>query len=377
MAAEPGRTRTLLITAGEASGDQAGAAVVAALRRRHPEWRLLATGGERMEAAGAELLVHYRELAVMGFAEVLRRLPALRGRLRALGDLLGAGAIDLFLPVDFPGFNLRLAARARRAGLPVLYFIAPQVWAWGEGRVAALRRDVDRLALILPFEAEWFAARGVTGEFVGHPLLETPRPLAPAGATPRLGLLPGSRAQEVERLLRVMLEAAARLRRAQPALAVELLEAPGLPPAFYERLLAGAPLQPRRCREASASFLARQGAAVVASGTATLETAVAGLPMVVVYRTGLLNYQLARRLVRLERIALANLVAGEALVPELVQGALTAEGLASALAPLFRDGPERAAQQAGFARLRERLGGPGCGERVAALAEELLDEARA
>lgn len=377
MAAEPRRTRTLLITAGEASGDQAGAAVVAALRRRHPEWRLLATGGERMEAAGAELLVHYRELAVMGFAEVLRRLPALRGRLRALGDLLGAGVIDLFLPVDFPGFNLRLAARARRAGLPVLYFIAPQVWAWGESRVAALRRDVDRLALILPFEGEWFAARGVAGEFVGHPLLESPRPLAPAAATPRLGLLPGSRAQEVTRLLGPMLEAAARLKRAQPALAVELLEAPGLPAAFYDRLLRRAPLAPRRCREESAGFLARQGAAVVASGTATLETAVAGLPMVVVYRTGLLNYQLARRLVRIERIALANLVAGEDLVPELVQGALTAERLAAALTPLLEDSPERAAQQAGFERLRERLGGPGCGERVAALAEALLGEARA
>lgn len=376
MAAEPGRPRTLLITAGEASGDQAGAAVVAALRRRHPDWRLLATGGERMQAAGAELLVHYRELAVMGFAEVLRRLPALRGRLRALGDLLGSGAIDLFLPVDFPGFNLRLAARARRAGLPVLYFIAPQVWAWGEGRVAALRRDVDRLALILPFEATWLAARGVRGEFVGHPLLESPRPLAPAAALPRLALLPGSRAQEVERLLGVMLAAAARLQRELPALSVELLEAPGLPAALYERLLAGAPIQPRRCREESASFLARQGAAVVASGTATLETAVAGLPMVVVYRTGLVNYQLARRLVRLERIALANLVAGEDLVPELVQGNLSAPRLAGALAPLLRDGPERAAQQAGFTRLRERLGSPGCGERVAALAEALLGEGR-
>ncbi len=364
--------RTVLITAGEASGDQAGAAVVAALRRRHPDWRLLATGGERMAAAGAELLVDYRELAVMGFAEVLRRLPALRGRLNALGDLLASGSIDLFLPVDFPGFNLRLATKARRAGVPVLYFVAPQVWAWGEGRLARLRRDVDRLALILPFEAAWFAARGVAGSFVGHPLMDSARPLAPAAASARLGLLPGSRAQEVERLLEPMLAAAALLRAARPELEVELLEAPGLAPACYDRLLAAAPLAVRRCREASAGFLARQGAAIVASGTATLEAAVAGLPMAVVYRTGWLNYQLARRLVSLEQIALVNLVAGEQLVPELVQGALSPARLAAAVAPLLEDGPARSAQLAGCARLRALLGEPGCGERVAALAEELL-----
>ncbi len=372
MGPEPGARRTILITAGEASGDQAGAAVVAALKRRHPDWRLLATGGERMAAAGAELLVDERELAVMGFAEVLRRLPALRRHLGALSDRLRSGTIDLFLPVDFPGFNLRLAARARRAGVPVLYFVAPQVWAWGEGRLAQLRRDVDRLALILPFELEWFAARGVAGNFVGHPLMEGVRPQAPRAAAPRLGLLPGSRAQEVERLLGVMLAAAARLRRAEPALRVELLEARGLAPALYDRLLAGAALAPVRCREDSAGFLARQGAAMVASGTATLEAAVAGLPMAVVYRTGWLNYQLARRLVHLERIALVNLVAGEALVPELVQGGLDAERLAAAVAPLLADGPARSAQLAGCDRLRALLGGPGCGERVAVLAEELL-----
>ncbi|MCB9515048.1 MAG: lipid-A-disaccharide synthase [Candidatus Latescibacteria bacterium] len=372
MAAEPRRAPCVLLTAGEASGDQAGAAVVAALKARHPDWRLLATGGERMAAAGAELILDYRELAVMGFAEVITRLPALRGHLNRLRRRLEDGSVDLFLPVDFPGFNLRLAARAHRAGVPVLYFVAPQLWAWGEGRVAKLRRDVDRLALILPFEEAWFRARGVEGRFVGHPLMETERPLAPAAARPRLGLLPGSRAQEVHRLLGVMLEAAARVAASLPGLELELLESPGLAPSVYDAELAGAPIAPRRCRETSAGFLARQGAALVASGTATLEAAVAGLPMVVAYRTGALNYQLARRLVRLPRIALVNVVSDAALVPELIQGDVTAEALAAAVLPLLEDGPARRAQREGLEALRASLGGAGCGAGVAALAEELL-----
>jgi lipid-A-disaccharide synthase len=365
--------KTVLIVAGEASGDQAAAPVVAALRRLRPNWRLLATGGEKMEAAGAEILIHYRELAVMGFSEVIRRLPAIRRRFNNLAGRLSRGEVDLFLPVDFPGFNLRLARRSTKSGVPVLYFIAPQVWAWGEGRVAKLRRDLDRLALILPFEEAWFSARDLQGTFVGHPIMESARPLAPVPPSPRLGLLPGSRAQEVKRLLGPMIDAAELLAKERPELQVEVLESPGLPAEFYREWLADRSAFITGWRGPTDEFLARQGAALVASGTATLETAVAGLPMAVVYRTGALNYWLARRLVSLERIALANLVAGREVVPEFIQGDSQPAALAAALGPLLDGGEERRQQLAGLTEIRELLGGPGCGEGVATMAIELLE----
>lgn len=372
MSAES-RARTVLITAGEASGDQAAAPVVAALRQLRPEWRIIATGGRKMEKAGAEILMPFSELAVMGFSEVIRKLPAIRRRFNSLAARLDGGEVDLFLPVDFPGFNLRLAARARRARVPVLYFVAPQVWAWGEGRVAKLRRDLDRLALILPFEEAWFAERDVQARFVGHPIMEQPRPLADEVAKPRLGLLPGSRAQEVRRLLGPMIGAATKLVKEIPALEVEILQSPGLEAEFYRPWLSEEGLRCRLSDDPASEFLARQGAAIVASGTATLETAIAGLPMAVVYRTGALNYWLARRLVDLDNIALVNLVAGRDVVPEFIQGEFTPAAVADTLQALLSDGEARSAQLAGLAEVREKLGGPGSGERVAEMAIELLE----
>ncbi len=371
-----GNRKTVLIVAGEASGDQAAAPVVAALRRLRPEWRLLATGGEKMEAAGAEILIHYRELAVMGFSEVIRRLPSIRRHFKGLTSRLKNGDVDLLLPVDFPGFNLRLARSARAAKVPVLYFIAPQVWAWGEKRVAKLRRDLDRLALILPFEEAWFGARNMRATYVGHPIMENERPLAATRALPRLGLLPGSRAQEVKRLLGPMLEAAELLAKDRPELEVEVLESPGLSADFYREWLVDRTASISGWRGPTEEFLARQGAALVASGTATLETAVAGLPMAVVYRTGALNYWLARRLITLERIALANLVAGREVVPEFIQGESRPAALAAAIGPLLDDGEARQRQLVGLTEIRELLGGPGCGESVAEMAIELLERPR-
>jgi len=362
------------VVAGEASGDQAAATVVRALRDLRPEWRISAVGGAKLAGAGAEIILPYEEVAVMGFAEVVSRLPAIRRHMRRLTSLLKSGSVDLLLPVDFPGFNLRLAARARKAGVPVLYFVAPQVWAWGKRRVDSLRRNVDRLAVILPFEEEWFRREGLASRFVGHPIMEDERPFAPDAFPLRLGLLPGSRAQEIGRHLPLMLSVARELQARLPGLSCELLEAPGLPAGLYDSLLGGASGIERR-RTGSAEFLGSLGAALVASGTATLETAVAGVPMAVVYRTSTLSYWLARRLVSVEHVALANLVAAERVAPEFIQEGARVDAIVATLAELLSGGEARESQRASFRTLREKLGGPGCGEKTAQIAVQLLEGA--
>ena len=372
MGVDPDAAKRVLVVAGEASGDQAAAPVVAALLARRPSWSVQAVGGPKLAAAGAEIVLPYEEVAVMGFAEILARLPALLRHERDLRRRLAGGAVDLFLPVDFPGLNLRLAKRAAGAGLPVLYFIAPQVWAWDKRRVETLRRHVDRLAVILPFESAWFAAEGVDSSYVGHPIMEAAPAFAEGEPARCLGLLPGSRAQEVRHHLPVMLECARALAGSRPGLRVSLLESPGLPPAFYDEALAAGGIAVERLRGDSAAFFAGLGAACVASGTATLETAVAGVPMAVIYRSSGLTHWLARRLVKLDHFALANLVAGREIVPEFLQGDASAERLVPLLGELLDGGERRDEQRRAFRELRARLGGPGCGERVAAMAIELL-----
>lgn len=362
------------MVAGEASGDQAAAPVVAALLREYPGARILAVGGPRMREAGAEILFDFSELAVMGFAEVLRHLPRLLRRRREVKALLRSGKPDLFIPVDAPGFNLPLAREARKRGIPAFYYIAPQVWAWGEGRVAAMRRDLAGLAVILPFEEAWFKERGVHARFVGHPLAGRFDALPlPSDQPRRIGLMPGSRAQEVSRHLPRLLRAAEILGTRRVGLEFSLLEAGSLSPDYYDQYLEHFQHTLKRFRGDSAEFFAEQDLLWASSGTATLEAALADRPMVVLYRTGPLNYQLARRLVSLDRIALVNLVAQRELVPELIQKGAEAENLALAMFALLTDEGSRARQRAGFAEIRRQLGSEDPGENVARLAREILE----
>ena len=364
----------ILMVAGEASGDQAAAPVVAALLREYPGARILAVGGPRMRQAGAEILFDFSELAVMGFAEVLRHLPRLLRRRREVKALLRSGKPDLFIPVDAPGFNLPLAREARKRGIPAFYYIAPQVWAWGEGRVAAMRRDLAGLAVILPFEEAWFKERGVHARFVGHPLAGRFDALPlPSDQPRRIGLMPGSRAQEVSRHLPRLLRAAEILGTRRVGLEFSLLEAGSLSPDYYDQYLEHFQHTLKRFRGDSAEFFAEQDLLWASSGTATLEAALADRPMVVLYRTGPLNYQLARRLVSLDRIALVNLVAQRELVPELIQKGAEAENLALAMFALLTDEGSRARQRAGFAEIRRQLGSEDPGENVARLAREILE----
>jgi lipid-A-disaccharide synthase len=367
---------TVFLAAGEPSGDLHGAALARALRERIPGVRLIGLGGGRMEAEGTRLLAGLDDLAVMGFAEVLARLPFFLRLRRRVFDALRTEGVDLVIPIDYPGFNLRLARFARGRGIPVLYYIAPQVWAWHASRARDLARDTDRIAVILPFEEEFLRGAGARAEFVGHPLLDVPAPdrgreawcrfwgLDPA--RPILALFPGSRAQEIRRHQRLFEEAAEEVVRRRPEVQPLIAVSPDLDRAAY-----GAPRWP--LASTPAELLHYAEAALVKSGTTTLEAALAGTPFVVVYRMNPLSYQLARRVVRVPHIALANLVAGERLVPEFVQDAATPEALADALLPLLdRESAERARMARGFERIRDTLGAGGAARRVADVAAELL-----
>ncbi len=372
---------TILLSAGEPSGDLHGAALAGALKARWPEAQLYGLGGPLMAAAGVELLADFDDLAVMGFAEVATRVPFFLRLLRRVRDTLRARGTRLVIPIDYPGFNMRLAKAARAQGVPVLYYIAPQVWAWHRGRIRHLARAADRLAVILPFEEPLFREAGARVQFVGHPLLDT----LPATATaetfrrtlgltdgPILAVFPGSRRQEVGKHVELFAEAARRIRAARPHVQPVIARSPAVPAAMY----AGAPFPQTTDGRA---LLAHARAALVKSGTTTLEAALAGTPMVIAYRTSSLTFALAKRLVRVDHIGLVNLVAGTRLVPEFVQHEASPGALVEAVAPFLSEGPARAAVVSGLAQVREALHAPAdakggtTAERVAGLAAELLE----
>lgn len=370
------RVRVMML-AGEASGDAHGSRVAREIGRRWPDAEIVGLGGERMAREGVDILEGLDELSAMGFAEVVGRLPFYRRLERRVKTILANGRIDLVLPIDFPGFNLRIAAHAARSGIPVLYYIGPQVWAWRAGRAKRLARIADRIAVILPFEAPLYEAHGGRAEFVGHPLLEEEvsraDPVALAGALgidrsrPVLALFPGSRLQELQRHARPFTGAALELRRRIPELQVVVSRVPFLPDSAYRAFPFPATADPAGLRGFAT-------AALVKSGTSTLEAALAGLPFAVAYVTHPLTHLLARRLVRVPHIALANLVAGRRVVPEFIQGEAGPGALADALEPLLDESsPERRAVLRGLADVRSALGAPGAAARVVDLAQALIE----
>ena len=359
----------LLVVALEASADLHGAAVLRELRALRPSLRFFGAGGPRMREEGFEALVRAEDISVMGIAEVLPALPRILEAMDALYDAARDRHPRAALLIDSPDFNLRLARRLRMQRIPVAYFIGPSVWAWRTRRVRRIARDVARMLVILPFEARFYEAHGARAVYVGNPLADGLRPPASERAlTGVLALLPGSRAQEIRRIWPSMLEAARRLKAHRRALHLVVPVAPTI-----DRALLGDPADVELVDGGAPQVLARADAAIVASGTATLESALQLTPMVVVYRTSWLTWWIGRMLVRVKFISLVNLICGRAAVPELLQEECTPERIASAVEPLLFRTPERAAQLEALSSVRAELTPQGSIGAARRAAEEVLD----
>ena len=370
-----------MIVAGEASGDLHGADLAAQIFARDPGCDLYGIAGEQMRAAGVRALTRTEDIAGLGLAELASTIRKTLGVLRELKAALRSERPDLVILIDFAEFNLSLAGAAKRAGVPVLYYITPQVWAWRRGRVARIIKRTDRLAVVLPFEAEIYAAAGSRVTFVGHPLLDRVAPAQDRAATLKrhglsaharlLTLLPGSRRGEVRYLLRPMVEAA-RVLEADHGLTAVIALAPTLTLAQL-REEGGVNLDGIRVIEGDTySMVAASELALAASGTATLETAMLGCPMVVAYRMSPVTYALARILVRgVDFIAMPNILAGREVVPELIQGQVNVRNLVRAAENLMVE-PLRTETRDALLALRARLGEPGAAARVAAIALEMM-----
>jgi lipid-A-disaccharide synthase len=381
-AGQPGRR--VLLVAGEASGDLHGADFVRALRERLGEVHVVGMGGSALRAAGMVPLVDdVADTAMVGVFEGWGGLRKLWRAYRTLRRTLRHERLDLCVLIDFPDFNVRLARVARRAGVPVLYYIGPQVWAWRPGRVRTMARRVDRLALVFPFEPAWYEGRGLAAEFVGHPLLDRVRSTSSREATLRgagldpdrktLLLLPGSRRAEIANMLPSFLEAAAELTALDPSLQTVLLRAHTIPAEHLAPFLERAVGVIHVIDHAPYEVMAAADLALVASGTATLECALLGCPMVIAYRVSPATALIGRLLVRgVRHIGLPNIVAGREIVPELFQGDVTGPGLAAAGWPFLSSPERRQAAIAGLRLVRERLGSGGAAERAATLAIEMM-----
>jgi lipid-A-disaccharide synthase len=366
--------RKVLFVAGEASGDLHAAGVAAALRRIRPELLLAAVGGRRLAEQGVQLIHRDEQLGVMGFLDVLRHVPRHFLLLRTIGRMLDRREVAVVVLIDYPGFNMKVAAAAKRAGVPVLYYVTPQVWAWGAGRIPRLAQLVTKAAVILPFEEPLLRGFGIDATFVGHPLLDRavdmPTKVEAREAlrlplnAPVLALFPGSRQQEIDRHIDDFVATGKELQRRIPGLQVLVSVAPTV-------ALDSARCPFRLVHSASLSVLRAADIALCKSGTTTLEAAIADCPLIVAYRTGRINYALARRFVKVPNIGLVNVVAGRELVREFIQDEIVPSKMANALAELLEDGSPREDVLRGLAEVRSKLGQAGAADRVARMASEL------
>jgi lipid-A-disaccharide synthase len=381
--ADPVNSRLVIIVAGEASADLHGSHLVAALKRLDPGLDFWGIGGSRLQEAGVRILFNSSDMAVVGLTEVVSRLATVTRAYRTLKSILRKNRPALLILMDYPDFNLRLARAAKRFQVPVLYYIGPQVWAWRKGRVETIRRCVDRMAVILPFEKDFYRERGLHVEHVGHPLLEeipmdldgkkVRMELGLDQASPVLALLPGSRKEEVTNLLPVMVEAAERIRSTHARMKCLLPRASTIPAELLDGLLKKSTLDVRVIQGDVHRVLKACDLALVASGTATLEAAILETPMIIVYRVSSFSYWIGRMVISVPFIGLVNLVAGEEVVPELIQGDVTPVRLAGEALDILDHDDRRRHMVRKLRALRETLGQGSASERTARIALEMIE----
>jgi lipid-A-disaccharide synthase len=366
-----------MVSCGEASGDLYAGALTAALRDLDPTVDVFGFGGPRLHAAGGRLTGDFRGFAVTGLVEAVRVLPRSWAMLRTLRDAARHERPDVFVAIDFPDFNFRLLPAIKAAAIPIVYYVSPQLWAWRAGRLETIRQYVDRMLVIFPFEEEIYARAGVPVEFVGHPLVDLAQPtqsrvalLTQAGLDPQkpvVALLPGSRHNEVTHLFPDLVRAAILIGRGVSGVQFLVARAPSLDDRSFAPLgeLRRAGIPHAILENAADDVLAAADVAITASGTATVQAALHGRPMVIVYRVSPLTYTIGRRFVRVQSYGMVNLVAGRAVVPELIQEALTPEALARETVALVTDAARAARMRDDLAIVRARLGGPGASRRAA------------
>ena len=370
-----------MIIAGEASGDMHGARLVRAIKQRSPDAFVFGVGADAMQGEGARIIVDSRQLSVVGLTEVISKLPTIYRAMDSVKKAMQRLRPDLLIPIDFPDFNFRIAAAAKKLKIPVLYYISPQIWAWRQSRVKKIKRLVDHMAVILPFEASFYHKHGVPVSFVGHPLLDRiPSPCARSSKCsdsekPVIGLLPGSREKEVATLLPVMLQAAQRINRSLPA--VKFLVS--CSSSIQEDLLEGIFRQYAGSLDVSIvkgpvePIFQKSAILVCASGTVTLEAALHGTPTIIVYKVSPLSYWLGKRLIKVDYIGIANLIAEKQLMPELIQEEASPRPIAETVIRMLSE-PEKLKQlEKKLLGVRDLLGGAGASDRVAKIAFDLIE----
>lgn len=369
--------RSILVVAGEVSGDLHASGVVREFKARSPETAFWGIGGDHLAAEGVELLQHTDRMGVMGIAEVLKQYGFFKAVFRQVLDEVDRRKPAAVLLVDYPGFNLRLAAELKKRGVKVYYYISPKVWAWNKKRIPKMAKAIDRLMVIFPFEVDLFKGTGLQVDFVGNPLveqidgfLETEPVSLPWQSDRMVALLPGSRRQEIDRILPTILSAAKLLERKFPDVSFMIASPNARIEKMVKAKMAGCSDKPSRldvvCGHAR-EVMRQAEAAIVASGTATLETALIGTPHILVYKTGAFTYWFARSVVKIKHIGLVNIIAGRTVCPELIQHGATTEAMAEGVAQLMADTPERKAMLEGYAELRQLLGSKKAAENVAAI----------
>jgi lipid-A-disaccharide synthase len=364
----------LLLSCGEASGDLYAGALTRELRSLDPALTIAGLGGPQFEAAGGRLIDDYRDIAVTGLTEAIAKVPRSFAALRRLAAAARLERPDVLVLIDSPDFNFRLAARIKKLGVPIVYYISPQIWAWRATRLNTIRGFADRVLVIFPFEESIYREGGVPVEFVGHPLVDLSAPTATreqflmhhrlAADRPTIAVLPGSRRNEVARILPDLVASAERISASVPGVQFLIARAPHLDDRLFTSAIAGSGRFVVVEGDTN-TVLASSDVVLTASGTATVQTALHGKPMVIVYRLSPMTYCLGRRLVTVDTIGMVNLIAGEKIVPELVQDAFTPEAVAHEAISMLTDTRRAARIRDGLARVRARLGGPGASRRAA------------